>query len=152
MIAEKEDQVIKYTITRLLARREQSRYELYNKLRQQNYSNELIQTWLEKFAQADIQSDQRFAEMLLRSRFNKGYGELRLRQEYKLHQIESSIVAQTLDESGVDWFELAKNVLLKKFKQLKIVEPKQQQKYYRFLQQRGFLGEQIHYAIQSFKD
>lgn len=152
MNTENDQQVIKYTITRLLASREHSRYELAQKLAQRNFNSQLIQDWIEKFAAADIQSDQRFVEMLCRSRVNKGVGELSLRNECRLHKIDADLLNRVLASMQVDWFELAERTLHKKLSGKTIDDARQQQKYYRFMLQRGFSAEQIHYAIQSVKE
>lgn len=144
-------QEIKYTITRLLARREHSRHELINKLKQRDFDGELVLQWLIKFAESDIQSDERFAEMLARSKVNKGMGELRVKNEIKLHRIDSGIAHRVLSALEVDWFEHAVTVLTKKKGQSKLSEPKVYQKYYRFMLQRGFSAEQIHYAMGVLK-
>ncbi|KXI27958.1 regulatory protein RecX [Paraglaciecola hydrolytica] len=152
MTTEDEQQVIKYTITRLLANREHSLHELSLKLRQRNFNHDLVQEWLEKFSQADIQSELRYAEMLARSRINKGSGELGLIKEFKQHKISQEIITRVLKDLEPDWFELALQALAKKNVGRGINDAKEQQKYYRFLLQRGFSAEQIHYAIQSLKD
>ena len=152
MAAEDEQLEIKYTITRLLAMREQSLHELARKLRQRNFNADLVQEWLEKFSGADLQSELRFAEMLARSRVNKGVGELSLRSQFKQHNISQDIVTRVLQDLAADWFELALQALTKKTAGQGINSAKEQQKYYRFLQQRGFSAEQIHYAIQSLKE
>lgn len=147
-----EQQVIKYTITRLLASREHSLYELAVKLKQRNFDSALVQHWLEKFSAAELQSDYRFAEMLARSRINKGVGELSLINELKQHQLSHEIIHQVLGHLAPDWFELACQALIKKTSGQPPHDLKTQQKYYRFLQQRGFSAEQIRYAIQSLKE
>tara|TARA_R110002167_G_scaffold1441_16_gene6898 strand:+ start:9862 stop:10320 length:459 start_codon:yes stop_codon:yes gene_type:complete len=138
---------IKYTITRLLARREHSRHELVGKLKLRNYDTELCEQWLNKFAQSDIQSDERYAEMLARSKVNKGAGELSIRNEFRLHHIDDDIVNRVLTQLDMDWFEHAVLVLEKKKGHAQLSEPKVYQKYYRFMLQRGFSAEQIHYAM-----
>jgi regulatory protein len=152
MTAEDEPHAVKYTITRLLASREHSLHELALKLRQRNFDAELVQEWLDKFSNADLQSELRFAEMLARSRVNKGSGELRLINEFKQHKIPQDIVKCVLEDLSPDWFELALQALIKKNAGQGIYSAKEQQKYYRFLQQRGFSAEQIHYAIQSLNE
>jgi regulatory protein len=144
-------QEIKYTITRLLARREHSRHELVNKLKLRKYHTELSEQWLNKFAQSDIQSDERYAEMLARSKINKGVGELSIRNEFRLHQIDDGIVNRVLTNLNMEWFEHAVRVLEKKKRQAQLSEPKVYQKHYRFMLQRGFSAEQIHYAMGVLK-
>ena len=147
-----EQQVLKYTITRLLASREHSLYELEVKLRQRNFEPDAVQQWLEKFCAADLQSDYRFAEMLARSRINKGVGEFSLINELKQHRLAQEIINQVLRELAPDWFEIAQQALMKKTGGKPPHDLKTQQKYHRFLLQRGFSAEQIRYAIQSLKE
>jgi regulatory protein len=142
---------IKYTITRLLARREHSCHELALKLKLREFDTELVAYWLKKFAESDIQSDQRFAEMLVRSKINKGAGELGVKNEFRIHCIDEDIVKTVLEHLEIDWFEQAVNVLAKKIGNTQLDEPKVYQKYYRFMLQRGFTAEQIHYAMGVLK-
>lgn len=142
---------IKYTITRLLARREHSRHELMVKLKLRDCNTESVCEWLNKFAESGIQSDERFAEMLARSKVNKGAGELSIRNEFRLHGISDEIVKRVLHSLQVDWFEHAATVLAKKKGQADLDDAKTYQKYYRFMLQRGFSAEQIHYAMGTLK-
>ncbi|NCP64021.1 MAG: regulatory protein RecX [Paraglaciecola sp.] len=146
-----DPQTIKYTITRLLASREHSRHELLIKLQQRQFDTQTCIEWIEKFADADIQSDHRFAEMLLRSRVQKGQGELALRQECASHKLPEDLVQTLLDAMQIDWFEQALAVAQKKTKGQLLPSLKDQQKLYRFMAQRGFSSEQIRYAIQNIK-
>jgi regulatory protein len=146
-----DHQSIKYTITRLLASREHSRHELLIKLQQRQYDTQSCLEWIEKFAVADIQSDRRFAEMLLRSRVQKGQGELAVKQECASHKLPESLVQALLDAMHIDWFAQALSVAEKKTKGQQLQSLKDQQKLYRFMAQRGFSSEQIRYAIQNIK-
>ena len=69
----------------LLARREHSRRELKNKLRQGGYEGEEAHAAIERLGAQQYQDDDRFAEALLRSRIAQGHGPMRLRVELKSH-------------------------------------------------------------------
>ena len=57
-----------------LARREHSRLELYQKLKQRQFEPDVINSELNKLLDEGLQSDERFAEAFLRSRIDKGKG------------------------------------------------------------------------------
>jgi regulatory protein len=107
--------------------------------------------WIDKFNQHNLQSNEIFAESLIRGRSNKGIGETRIRNELKQHQISVQITAAVMNELNIDWFELSVKVFEKKCgKPAKDFE--EQQKQQRFLYHRDFTHEQIRYAIESSKD
>ena len=54
-----------------LARREHSRLELYQKLKQRQFEPDVINSELNKLLDEGLQSDERFAEAFLRSRIEK---------------------------------------------------------------------------------
>ena len=141
--------IITNTITRLLASREHSRNELIRKLQQKGFEPQVCYEQIDKFSEQNIQSDSRFAEMLIRSRAKKGYGESRVRNELKEHSIDSDVIAQAMLESEVDWFELAAQVLSRKYGEAPPKDWKEQQKRQRFMQYRGFNLEQIKYATAN---
>jgi regulatory protein len=150
-MADKDVKIIKYTITRLLAGREHSKHELLKKLLLRDFDRNLSLEWIDKFSQHNLQSNERFAEALIRGRSNKGIGESRIRNELKEHQISEEIVKAAMLELNIDWFELALNVFDKKYSSKPAKDYKDQQKQQRFLYYRGFTHEQIRYAIDSSK-
>ena len=84
-----------------LARREHSRVELDRKLK--TIHPELEQsdrsTLLDRLIELNLQSDARFAEMLIRSRLQRGQGRRRIEQELSLHAIDPKDVAHHFDEA-----------------------------------------------------
>ncbi|MGS2720458.1 regulatory protein RecX [Paraglaciecola aestuariivivens] len=150
-MTEKDTKIIKSTLTRLLAAREHSKHELLTKLLERNFDYDLSIEWIEKFNQHNLQSEQRFAEALIRGRVNKGIGELRVLNELKQHKIPPEVINLAFEEEPVDWFELAIQVHAKKYKNQPIIDHLTRQKRQRFLYSRGFSQEQIHYALNSNK-
>lgn len=132
----------------LLSRREHSSRELLDKLRQRGVDVELAEATLERCQQEQYQSDQRFAEMLIRHCASKGQGLAVLRQLSRQHQLVNDVLQQALDDAEPDWFELARQCYLKKFGDSPAASDKERIKRMAFLQRRGFSSEQIRYALQ----
>lgn len=132
----------------LLSRREHSSHELLEKLQQRGASPEVAQATLTRCQHEQYQSDQRFAEMLLRHCISKGQGLAQLRQLSRQHRLSADLLQLALDESEPDWFELARQCAQKKFGDSPAGSAKDKLKRMAFLQRRGFSSEQIRYALQ----
>jgi regulatory protein len=122
----------------LLARREHSRRELGRKLRQGGYAGEEAEQALDRLGQQRYQDDDRFAEVLVRSRAAQGYGPLRLRAELKSHGLPEARIRQALDEAGVDWAEAAAAQLRRRYGPAAAADPAEKQRRAQFLLRRGF--------------
>ncbi|MFT4938271.1 MAG: regulatory protein [Paraglaciecola sp.] len=153
-MTDNECKIINYTITRYLAAREHSRHELLRKLTLKEHDLKLSLQQIDKFSAANIQSEARFAESLVRSRINKGFGEHYIRCQLSEHKIDKELISQAIEscitDLQVDWSELACEVLAKKYRHTPAENWQEQQKRSRFLQYRGFDHEQIRYATQKF--
>lgn len=137
------------TALRLLARREHSRSELTSKLRQRQLPVDLIAAVLDEYEQEGWLSDERFADVYGRQRFDLGYGPLRIRSELQQRGVSTwpdSLVGITEQ----DWVENAVRAREKKFglQNLSCDWPEKARQA-RFLAQRGFTGEQVKRAIES---
>ncbi|PCJ49954.1 MAG: hypothetical protein COA74_03970 [Gammaproteobacteria bacterium] len=129
----------------LLARREHSRLELYQKMKLRDFDSELIYANLDEFKENDWQSDQRYSKMLLRSRIAKCHGPVKITMELRNKGLADEII-QTCMSQNINWSDLALKALEKKYS----VSPSGQNeinKRYRFLSQRGFTSEQIKWAF-----
>jgi regulatory protein len=132
-----------------LARREHSREELSRKLSARFGDHQsLINGVLDRLADEGLQSDSRFAEAYCRAKSQCGYG-----QRYILNALKSKGVSendwhQAAASLELDWFALALNVLNKKFGDTPIGDMRDKARRVRFLQYRGFTGDQIRYALE----
>lgn len=127
----------------LLTIREHSALELSNKLSAKGCEIEDILPVIKQLQQQNLQSDKRFSEMLIRSRFNQGKGSLFVKNQLKQHNITN------YDLDDCDFYQLSSSVRLKKYG---IEEPKNYQekaKQMRFLQSRGFSLDEINFAMNS---
>jgi regulatory protein len=134
----------------LLSRREHSAHELKQKLARKA-PREVCNEVVEQLTRLGDQSDERFAEMLCRSRFNAGKGPIRLQRELQDHQIEEHLAEAAMAEYEDSWSDLAEQVRIRKFGDKSPHSYADWAKQARFLQQRGFAPGQIVNYTGSFQ-
>ncbi len=132
----------------LLARREHSRFELKQKLKR--FQDDLdIDAIIDDMVDLDLQSDSRYAGMLVRSKAMSGYGLARINQWAKQNGVSNDDLSLAVEELDHDWFEAA---LLQRQKHFGLAPPASMQdkaKQMRYLYNRGFNQDQIHYALDA---
>lgn len=131
----------------LLARREHSEVELAEKLLLREAPPELIDALINDLTEANLLSNERFAEQLVRSCINKGQGPIKLAHQFKIHALNAS-AHRLCTELGIDWFAQIKQVYERKYLNNPIKTPQERAKRQRFLQSRGFSYD----LIQSLWD
>ncbi|MBZ5487207.1 regulatory protein RecX [Halomonas aquamarina] len=150
MFGTSRDATPREIVIQLLARREYSRAELAQKLRQKAFESAAIEECLDAVAEQGLQSDARFAESFVRSRILRGQGIIRIKGELRqrgIHQDTMSEALASVEASeDVDWFELARDTLARRFSSPGDT-PKERARRERFLAARGFDFEQIRYAL-----
>ena len=122
----------------LLARREHSRWQLQHKLVARGYDLADIMIVLDKLESQDYLSEQRFCEMIVRVRSQKGYGPRRIMAELGQQDISPKLIQAALESESPNWVTLAQAQLTKKFPNQATVQQQQQ-----FLLYRGFTFEHI---------
>ncbi|MEO8777056.1 MAG: regulatory protein RecX [Rhodanobacter sp.] len=122
----------------LLARREHSRKELKTKLRLGGYDGEEAVAALDRLGAQHYQDDDRFAEVLLRSRITQGYGPLRLRVELKSHGLSDARIGELLEEADADWDTLAAALLRRRYGAAGSADYTERARRSQFLLRRGF--------------
>ncbi len=115
-----------------------------HKLELRGFESEHIDTALEHLTSNGLLNEQRFVECYVHSRVQRGYGSVRIRAELRERGVES---ADWSPDEDIDWFELAVNARQKRFGTGSPKDFKERAKQMRFLQQRGFTGEQITAAL-----
>ncbi len=124
-----------------LAIREHSRVELAHKLQAKDFDEAVISQVLDELAEQGLQSDARFIESFVRSRYMKGHGVGQIRLELGQHGISDDDLNQCLAE--YDWDELLEKVHGKKFGGELPASTKDYAARFRFLSQRGFEQDRI---------
>jgi regulatory protein len=122
----------------LLARREQSQRELKRKLVGRGAAKEEAEQTIESLADSHLQSNDRFAAMMVRRRVADGHGPLRISAELASHGISREIIRAALEEESPDWTLLASQIYRRKFGQLAPDDRKERIKRASWLAQRGF--------------
>ncbi|HTQ98479.1 MAG TPA: regulatory protein RecX [Candidatus Acidoferrum sp.] len=135
----------------LLARREHSLHELFEKVCERHAEldpDEVVRPVLQQLAADNLQSDARFVESWINYRSARGDGPLKISASLQPRKISSAVLKQKLYEEGPDWVELCREALRKKFRLEGKPNASEHAKIQRFLMQRGFTGEQIRAAIK----
>lgn len=128
----------------LLARREYSRKELQDKMINKQFCSTDIEQVLEHCQQKNWQSDRRFCENFINSRYHRSYGPLRITFELKQKGISELLYREIMEELDINWQESASALLHKKFPQYtRNSDIKLKQKAYRYMANRGFGGDTI---------
>jgi regulatory protein len=144
----KQDRSLRLLAMDALARREYSRHELRERLAQRFPARHGdIDTALAGLEADGLLSDGRFAESFARSRANRGQGLARIRHELRSRGVSSGVIEDAIASLDVDWFALASEVLAKRFGATAPADIKDRARRARFLQQRGFGGEEIRDAL-----
>lgn len=129
----------------LVAKRDYAEAELRKKLAQKEYDEDEIEQAIQKAQSHNWQNDQRFCASYLRYRAQQGYGPRRLAQELRQKGIEEWLIEQELEESDIDWFELAERIFEKK--RPRIWDIKAKQKMWRYMLSHGFYNDHFDYLM-----
>lgn len=143
---------LKVAVVDLLSRREHSRWELQQKLLSCAASADDLHRVLDELAERGWQSDQRYVGSYIRTKTLRNIGPVRLFQELRQKGVAESLIREGLQESEVDWFEMACDAALKKANGLNLSEQKDKAKLYRFLAYRGFNTDQVQYALDECRN
>lgn len=132
-----------------LARREHGQQELRYKLSAKGFSEEEIESALQRLTEKDLQSDERFVESYIASRYQRGHGPYKITAELKQRGIDEHLISRLLYEEKYDWYEQAMQVYSKKYSDKPIVDINDKAKRSRFMQQRGFSAEHMQYVFEE---
>jgi regulatory protein len=122
----------------LLTRREHSRRELARKLDQKGFEADEASAALEQLQRQSYQSDERFAQLLVRSRVSQGQGPRRILAELRTHGIVDDAARAALDEEGADWLALAQRVYRRRYGARPAPDLQESRRRAAFLLRRGF--------------
>jgi regulatory protein len=135
-----------------LARREYGQDELVQKLMTAGFETDVAADAVQVLADEGLQSDERYAGAFVRSRINQGKGPVRIRQELKERGLGGAVVDNAFEDAGADWYELAREVRVRKFGTSLPGDFTEKARQMRFLQYRGFESGQIQSAVSAHGD
>ncbi|MBL8394403.1 MAG: recombination regulator RecX [Candidatus Accumulibacter sp.] len=134
---------------RLLARREHSRQELSDKLASLAEDAEQLAALLDDLTEKDLLSDQRYADMRLKTRAAR-FGDARLTHELRTKGIADEVVG-TVIKDGTDELTRARRVWQRRFGEQATAADDfaERARQARFLAGRGFSGETIRRLLRT---
>jgi regulatory protein len=141
----------------VLAYREHSRLELEEKLTKKlshkleagEISSEDIVVVLDDLAEDGLLDDARYAESFINSKVRRGQGPTRIRRDMAQKGLTSALIEHAFFELEVNWYLLAAEIREKRFGASLPHEYKERAQQARFLQYRGFTGDQIQSALSG---
>ena len=136
----------------MLARRECSDRELRARLSRLGYADEDVATAIGRLREAHYQDDDRFADMLLRSRIGQGYGPLRLGAELKGHGFADARIRELLEAVDVDWAACAASQLRRRYGAGGAADHAERARRAQFLLRRGFRAATVRAVTQADMD
>lgn len=132
----------------LLARKDYSRAQLEQKLKQRGCAAEFIDPLLNQFAELGYQSDQRFVEAQVRQRLEQGQGRRKIEFELRNKGVSSDLIRQTIDAAEVDPHKQALEYLRRRYGTQLAADQKERAKRTRHMVGRGFSYDEISYAFR----
>lgn len=139
----------------LLARREHSFHELFDKLTSKFPDfdrDEIVLPALQKLRDENLQSDARFAAAWVNYRAGRGVGPLKIAAELHPRKLDRDLFTRALYLEGPDWEEKCAEALRRKFKVRTAPTREERARWQRFLMQRGFDSEQIRAAMKKLAE
>jgi regulatory protein len=132
----------------LLARREHSLAELRAKLVAREFGPAEIDAALERLVREGLADNSRFVDAFIAFRIRKGQGPIRIRAELVERGIDGETIARALTDAH-DWRALAREVRVRRFGASPPTDFRERARQSRFLEYRGFTGEQIRGCFSS---
>jgi len=133
----------------LLARREHSLLELRQKLHLRQFNSSDIEPVLQLLVEKNLQSEARFCEVFVRSRAERGYGPLRIRNELQQRGVAAELIGEQLAVYEFEWDEHLQRLLEKRLSHVIQLDRKGLAKQHRYLLGRGFSAEQIRKVLKN---
>jgi regulatory protein len=133
----------------LLARREHSESELFEKLRQRFPVAQVndIRAVVTRLREQGLQSDERFAEAFVRSRQQRGYGPMLIAQQLRQRGLEASCIELALSVPEERWLDVLLPLLEGRCGGALPEDAPARQKLQAFCYRRGFSADQIREAV-----
>ena len=132
---------------RLLVAREHTVMEVTRKLISRGHDRLHVKDVLDELTDEGLQSDERFAEVYVHSRIQKGYGPSHIARSLREKGVEDHLINQYLSLTDGEWLSVAKGTLDKRFPTAAVLNQKDWDRRARFLSSRGFSGAMIYKTL-----
>lgn len=128
---------------RALARREYGAEELKRKLRAAGFDPSEVDGTIQELLRGGLVSDRRFIEALARNRRERGYGPIRVKRELRERGVAEEDYAALVNEHDPEWVKKGEELRRRRFGSAMPADYREWARQARFLQARGYSGEQI---------
>ena len=136
----------------LLVRREHSRRELGRKLVARGIDRDAADAAMDKLGAQGFQDEQRFADMLARTRASGGHGPIRIRAELAMHGLAREVIENALESCDRDWAESAREQISRRYSVADLADPAKRRKAVEFLLRRGFEQALAYAAVKPLPE
>lgn len=134
----------------MLARREHGVRELETKLRAKHHDATAVESVMQRLLEDRMVNDHRYAETLVHSRRNNGYGPVRIAYELREKGVDDAIVSEYLDFSDRRWLDNLEALRNSKYGDTKPSSYADWAKRATFLTNRGFTHDQVRSILGEF--
>lgn len=131
---------------RWLARREYSVRELQQRLQGKGFPSAAVAEVLHELESRGLVSDRRFAESLVRSRVERGYGPMKIAHELRAKGVDDPLIEELVEVDDEYWVARLQAVWEKRFGHPP-ADYRDWARQARGLQSRGFTAEQVRRVI-----
>jgi regulatory protein len=136
---------------KILAGRDHACAELELKLCNKGHEPQSAKAAVELLVQQGWVNDQRFGEQFVRSKFEQGYGPLRIAYELEQKGVDRPLINAMMKPYEHHWLEAGQLAYKKRFGEFVPEDVKQHARNRRYLYQRGFNAEQIRLILQHLQ-
>lgn len=143
--ADVQDMAVRY-----LSRREYGIEELRCKLVQRGSKPDIAESVVSKCVEQNLVSDERFAEMYVRTRIRRHFGPLKIRGELRQRGIGDQVIADSMQAEQDVWFDSAEQWAARRVHSE--LDFAARARLHRSLMNRGFSFEQANVALDRLSE
>lgn len=141
-----EKELYDYAIT-LLAKKDYSSGRMNRLLRKLTEKEEYVDRVVRHLSENHYLNDAQLIINLINQHIKKLHGPKRIKQEIRKKDLPQELIEQKIEESGIDWYSMAKEARIRKFSETQPIEQKKKAKQIRYLQYKGFSMNMIFEAF-----
>jgi len=132
-----------------LARREMSFHELVARMVKAEYPEGEAYQVVEQLRQENLQNDERFVEAYVLSHTRRGAGPKKISYQIQAKRVHDALVSQELAKYEHQWFDIALQVLQKRYYPSDLQDLIKKQKAYQYLLRKGHDTSIIYQALNA---
>lgn len=141
-----EQELYDYAVS-LLAKKNYSSGDMHRQLARLTEKMDDVEHVLRRLTDNRYLNDIQLISYLFDKQIKKFHGPTRIKQELRQKGFPPVLIEQEIEQSDVDWYELAKEARVRKFGDALPTDPKEKNKQIRHLQYKGYAMDTIFEAL-----